>query len=70
MQRRGVRFTVISTIASQSPMVADELRRQADEFIDIVELQPFIVRDPAARPARRDQRQYSPRAAQRESSPS
>jgi uncharacterized LabA/DUF88 family protein len=70
VQRRGVRFTVISTIASQSPMVADELRRQADEFIDIVELQPFIVRDPAARPARRDQHQYSPRAAQRESSPS
>jgi uncharacterized LabA/DUF88 family protein len=70
VQRRGVRFTVISTIASQSPMVADELRRQADEFIDIVELQPFIVRDPAARPARRDQRQYSPHAAQRESSPS
>jgi uncharacterized LabA/DUF88 family protein len=70
VQRRGVRFTVISTIANQSPMVADELRRQADEFIDIVELQPFIVRDPAARPARRDQRQYSPRAAQRESSPS
>jgi uncharacterized LabA/DUF88 family protein len=70
VQRRGVRFTVISTIASQSPMVADELRRQADEFIDIVELQPFIVRDPAARPARRDQCQYSPRAAQRESSPS
>jgi uncharacterized LabA/DUF88 family protein len=69
VQRRGVRFTVISTIASQSPMVADELRRQADEFIDIVELQPFIVRDPAARPARRDQRQYSPHAAQRESSP-
>ena len=70
VQRRGVRFTVVSTIASQPPMVADELRRQADEFIDIVELQPFIVRDPAARPARRDQRQYSPRAAQRESSPS
>jgi uncharacterized LabA/DUF88 family protein len=69
VQRRGVRFTVVSTITSQPPMVADELRRQADEFIDIVELQPFITRDPAARPARRDQRQYSPHAAQRESSP-
>jgi len=68
VQRRGVRVTVVSTIASQPPMVADELRRQADEFIDIVELQPFIVRDPAARPARRDQRQYSPQLAQRESS--
>jgi uncharacterized LabA/DUF88 family protein len=68
VQRSGVRFTVVSTIASQPPMVADELRRQADEFIDIVELQPFITRDPAARPARRDQRQYSPQLAQRESS--
>jgi uncharacterized LabA/DUF88 family protein len=67
VQRSGVRFTVVSTIASQPPMVADELRRQADEFVDIVELQPFITRDPAARPARRDQRQYSPHAAQRES---
>ena len=32
-QRREVRVTVISTIASQPPMVADELRRQADVFI-------------------------------------
>jgi uncharacterized LabA/DUF88 family protein len=69
VQRRGVRVTVVSTIASQPPMVADELRRQADDFIDIIELQPFIGRDPAVRPARRDQRQYSPHAAQRESSP-
>ena len=69
VQRRGVRVTVVSTIASQPPMVADELRRQADDFIDIIELQPFIGRDPAERPARRDQRQYSPHAAQRESSP-
>jgi len=50
-------------------MVADELRRQADDFIDIIELQPFIGRNPAERPARRDQRQYSPHGAQRESSP-
>src|SRR5262245_44409350 len=32
VQRRGVRVTVISTIASQPPMIADELRRQADVF--------------------------------------
>jgi uncharacterized LabA/DUF88 family protein len=69
VQRRGVRVTVVSTVASQPPMVADGLRRQADDFIDIIELQPFIDRDPAERPARRDQRQYSPHAAQRESSP-
>ncbi|WGR90846.1 NYN domain-containing protein (plasmid) [Bradyrhizobium sp. ISRA443] len=38
VQRRGVRVTVISTIATPMPMVADELRRQADEFIDLAEL--------------------------------
>lgn len=63
IQRRGVRVTVVSTIASQPSMVADELRRQADDFVDIVELQPFISRDPAPR----DQRHYSPHLAQRES---
>lgn len=30
LQRRGVRVTVVSTIASQPPIIADELRRQAD----------------------------------------
>src|SRR5687767_15421434 len=49
MQRRGVRVTVVSTITTQPPMVADELRRQADIFLDIVELQPKIGRDPAER---------------------
>ena len=52
MQRRGVRVTVVSTISTQPPMVADELRRQADVFLDIVELQPKIGRDPAERAAR------------------
>jgi uncharacterized LabA/DUF88 family protein len=32
VQRRGVRVTVVSTISSQPPMIADELRRQADEI--------------------------------------
>lgn len=35
VQRRGVRVTVISTISSQPPMIADELRRQADVFLPI-----------------------------------
>ena len=52
VQRRGVRVTVVSTISTQPPMVADELRRQADIFIDIVELQGKIGRDPAERAAR------------------
>jgi hypothetical protein len=52
VQRRGVRVTVVSTISTQPPMVAAELRRQADIFVDIVELQPKIGRDPAERAAR------------------
>ena len=54
VQRRGVRVTVISTIASQPPMIADELRRQADVFTDLVELQSKLGRDPSERPAPRD----------------
>jgi uncharacterized LabA/DUF88 family protein len=54
VQRRGVRVTVVSTISSQPPMIADELRRQADVFTDLVELQSRIGRDPAGRTAPRD----------------
>ncbi len=51
LQRRGVRITVVSTISTQPPMIADELRRQADVFVDLRELQPRIGRDLAERPA-------------------
>ncbi|WFU45098.1 NYN domain-containing protein [Bradyrhizobium sp. CB82] len=49
VQRRGVRVTVVSTIASQTPMIADELRRQADEFIDLAQLKLKLGRDPSER---------------------
>ena len=52
VQRRGVRVTVVSTISTQPPMVADELRRQADVFLDIVQLRQQIGRDPSERPPR------------------
>ena len=52
VQRRGVRVTVISTISSHPPMIADELRRQADVFTDLVDLQSNIAREPSGRPAR------------------
>jgi len=52
MQRRGVRVSVMSTISTQPPMVADELRRQADEFVDLVHLYPKIGRDAADRTER------------------
>lgn len=44
LQQMGKRVTVISTIETQPAMVADELRRQADQFIDIDSLQQQIAR--------------------------
>ena len=64
VQRRGVRVIVVSTISTQPPMVADELRRQADQFVDIIELQNKIGRDPSERPMREPrERARGPRAA-------
>ena len=61
MQRRGVRVTVVSTISCKPPIVADELRRQADAFIDLAKLRTKIGRDPAERSASRDGSASSPR---------
>lgn len=44
VQRRGVRVSVVSTIRSNPPMVADELRRQADNFIELQDLAGEIAR--------------------------
>ena len=49
LQRQGVRVSVVSTIRSQPPMIADELRRQADNFIELEGL-----RDVLGRPVRED----------------
>jgi uncharacterized LabA/DUF88 family protein len=56
IQRRGVRVTVVSTMSSRPPMVADELRRQADVFTDLVDLKSKIGRDPSERPGPREPR--------------
>lgn len=42
VQRKGKRVTVISTMQSHPPMIADELRRQADEFIELNSLRKDI----------------------------
>ena len=44
VQRQGVRVSVVSTIRSQPPMIADELRRQCDNFIDLDDLRDVIGR--------------------------
>ena len=65
LQRQGVRVSVVSTIRSQPPMIADELRRQADVFTDLVELQSKLGRDPSERPAPREPRHHAPQFLQR-----
>ena len=45
VQRRGVRTTVVSTFRAHPPMVADELRRQADTFVELQDIAKFIARD-------------------------
>lgn len=56
IQRMGLRCSVVSTVKSQPPMVADELRRQADNFIELMDLQAAIGRggERPVRPARDD----------------
>jgi len=44
VQRKGARVSVVSTVKSQPPMVADELRRQADYFIELSDLRDKISR--------------------------
>jgi hypothetical protein len=56
-----VRVVVVSTLSTQPPMVADELRRQADQFVDIIELQSKIGRDPTDRPLREPREPREPR---------
>jgi uncharacterized LabA/DUF88 family protein len=44
VQRKGSRVTVVSTVKSQPAMVSDELRRQADNFVDLADLADMIGR--------------------------
>ena len=52
IQRKGVRVSVVSTLATKPPMIADELRRQCDEFIELNNLASKIGRDPEVRAER------------------
>jgi uncharacterized LabA/DUF88 family protein len=54
VQRQGVKVTVVSTMESQPPMIADELRRQADGFLELADIGQEIARrapEQRARPA-------------------
>lgn len=67
LQHKGIRVSVASTLHTQPPMVADELRRQADQFIDVADLEKEICRDPTARVPReaRESRLQQMRSTQR-----
>jgi len=52
IQRKGVRVSVVSSVSTTPPMISDDLRRQADAFIDLVDLQGRIGRDPSERSGR------------------
>jgi uncharacterized LabA/DUF88 family protein len=45
LQQKGKRVSVISTLQTQPPMIADELRRQADQFIDLADLEDQLARE-------------------------
>lgn len=53
LQRRGRKVSVISTMTSVPPMISDDLRRQADHFIDLAALRSEVGRDPSERQQRR-----------------
>lgn len=57
VQRKGVRVSVVSTIRTRPPILADELRRQADNFVELVEIQGDIMRDPVYRERREAMRE-------------
>jgi len=52
LQRKGRKVTIVSSLSSQPPMIADDLRRQADYFIDLTSLKSEIGRDASERPQR------------------
>ena len=45
VQRKGVCVSVVSTIKTQPAMMSDELRRQADHFIDLTVLRDLVSRN-------------------------
>lgn len=50
VQRKGRRVTVVSTMKSQPPMTSDDLRRQADNFVDLADLGGIIGRPQRVQP--------------------
>ena len=65
VQRKGRRVSVVSTIRTQPPMVADDLRRQADNFIELEELRQMIAREGGPRSVQNGERPERPERQER-----
>ena len=63
VQAKGRRVSVVSTLTTRPPMVADDLRRQGDQFIDLADLRDEIGRDPGDRDTRQRDRAFAPSQA-------
>jgi uncharacterized LabA/DUF88 family protein len=70
VKRRGVHVTVVSSASVKPPIIADELRRQADVFTDVIELRAKIGRDPAERLPTREPRRSPPQRSTAMAAPS
>ncbi len=68
IQRKGKRVSVVSTLKSNPPMMSDDLRRQADNFIELQTLQTLIQRDAGSR-AQADERREARQAEHGERRP-
>ena len=66
VQQKGVRVTVVSTVKSQPPMASDDLRRQADAFVDLQDLSSIIGRPARPHMPRFIQNEPAPAAAEPE----
>lgn len=56
LQRKGRKVSVVSSLTTSPPMISDDLRRQADHFIDLASLRAEIGRNPAERESRMNRR--------------
>ncbi|MGQ0532437.1 MAG: LabA-like NYN domain-containing protein [Caulobacteraceae bacterium] len=59
VQRRGMRVSVVSTIKSSPPMAADDVRRAADNFVDLADLAALVGRPPRERAPADDRYEYA-----------
>ena len=59
VQNLGIRVTVISSVKSKPPLMADVLRRQTDDFVDVADL-----RDVISRPTRQADHDSAPQEAE------